>query len=211
MEILESIKDAVIEMDPEKTLGDIGKALEAGAAPLDIVEKGLIPGIEVVGAKFKNFEIFLPEVMMSAKAFKEGFEMVAPKLRESGYEPRGRVVVGAVQGDIHDIGKNIVLALMQGNGYEAHDAGVDVPPQKFVDMVKELKPHVIGMSSLLTTTMSRMRETVELLKKEGLRDSVKVIIGGAPVSAEFAKEIGADGYGEDAGEAVEVVKRLLGK
>ncbi|HPN94696.1 MAG: Methionine synthase [bacterium ADurb.Bin236] len=209
MSLLEKIKDSIIEMEPELTVELTQSALAEGIAPMEIVAGGLISGIEIVGVKFKNDEVFLPEVMMSAKAFKDGFAAVSPKLKDSGYEPKGRVLIGSVKGDIHDIGKNIVIALLQGNGYEVHDAGVDAPPERFVDMVREIKPNVVGMSALLTTTMAFMRDTVSALKEAGLRDSLKIIVGGAPVSADFAKEIGADGYGEDAGEAVDLVKSLL--
>jgi 5-methyltetrahydrofolate--homocysteine methyltransferase len=209
MGIFEDIKNAIIEMDPALTVKLTRKALEDGLNPMEVVGKGLISGIEIIGEMFKNDEIFLPEVMMSARAFKDGFEVVAPKLKDSGYEPKGRVVVGSVKGDVHDIGKNIVLALLQGNGYEVFDAGTDTTPEKFVAMARDLKANAVGMSSLLTTSMSVMKDTIEALKAAGLRDSVKVIIGGAPVSAEFANDIGADGYGEDAGEAVVLLKRLL--
>lgn len=211
MAILEDIKSALLDYEPEKVVELTSEALSQDVAPNEIIDIGLIPGIEIIGEKFKDFEIFLPEVMMAAKAFKAAFELISPKLKESGYEPRGRVLVGSVEGDIHDIGKNIVLAMLQGNGYEVHDAGVDVTPARFIELARELKPNVIGMSALLTTTMTKMKDTVEALKASGLRDSVKVIIGGAPASEDYASEIGADGYGEDASEAVGLVKALLGK
>lgn len=211
MSVYEEISEAIDNMDIDLTVELVQKAIEGGEAAMDIVEKGLIAGIEVVGEKFKSFEYFLPEVIMAAKAFKSGFEVIAPKLLDSGYEPKGRVLMGTVLGDNHDIGKNIVLALLQGNGYEVHDAGVDITPEKFVELVREIKPNVVGMSALLTTTMANMRETVSALKSAGLRESVKVIIGGSCVSGEFADTIGADGYGEDATDAVALVNRLLGK
>lgn len=209
MSTLIKIKNSVIEMEPETTVKLISNALNDGIPPMEIIQKGLIAGIEVVGAKFKADELFLPEVMASAKAFKDGFEILSPLLKDTGYKPKGRIVMGSVQGDIHDIGKNIIIALFQGNGYEVHDAGVDVPPEKFVKMVKELKPNVIGMSSLLTTTMAKMDDTVKALNGAGIRNAVKVIIGGAPVSKSYADEIGADGYGDDVAEAVELVNNMI--
>ncbi|HOX29324.1 MAG TPA: corrinoid protein [bacterium] len=209
MNLLEDIKNAIDNMEPELTAELVGKAEESGIAPMDIVEKGLIPGIQIVGEKFKSFEYFLPEVIMAAKAFKTGFEIILPKLLEAGYEPKGKILIGTVAGDNHDIGKNIVIALLRGNGYDVHDAGVDVPPDKFVQLVREVKPDVIGMSALLTTTMAQMRDTISAIQKAGLRDSVKIIVGGSCLSSEFALKIGADGYGEDAPEAVALVEKLL--
>lgn len=211
MSLFETLKNAVINMEVEEAEALVRKGLDDGLAPLDIVNKGLIAGIEVVGEKFRDFEYFLPEVITAANAFKAGFAAVAPRLKDSGYKPKGRILIGTVRGDNHDIGKNIVLALLQGNGYEVSDAGVDVPPERFVQLVRETKPDVVGMSALLTTTMARMRETVEALTSAGLRDSVKVIVGGSCVSSEFAAGIGADGYGDDAAAAVKLVGELLGK
>jgi len=209
MTFMEEIKNSVIDMDDAGIEGLVRKALEGGAGPLDIVNGGLIAGIEIVGDRFRNFEVFLPEVILASKAFKAGFAVVAPMLKDTGYEPKGRVLIGSVEGDSHDIGKNIVMALLQGNGYEVHDAGVDVPADKFVTMALELNANVIGMSSLLTSTMAKMKDTVAALEAAGLRGRVKVIVGGAPVSREYADSIGADGYGEDASEAVRLVGRLL--
>lgn len=209
MSLFEDLKNSIIDMDPDRSVALTQQAIDGGTAPLDIVNKGLIAGIEIVGEKFKNFEFFLPEVMMAAKAFKSAFELVQPLLVESGYEPKGIILVGTVAGDNHDIGKNIVLALLQGNGYEVHDAGVDVSPERFVELVREIKPNVLGMSALLTTTMANMRETIAALTEAGLRGSVKVIIGGSCVNPEFAQKINADGYSEDAADAVKLVDSLL--
>jgi 5-methyltetrahydrofolate--homocysteine methyltransferase len=205
----EALKNSVIDMDPDRAVELTQSAVAEGVAPLDIVNTALIPGIDVVGQKFRDFEYFLPEVIMAAKAFKAAFEVILPQLNEAGYEPKGRVLIGTVSGDNHDIGKNIVIALLQGSGYEVHDAGVDVSAQRFVELVRDIKPHVVGMSALLTTTMAVMRDTIAELSGAGLRDSVKVIVGGSCVNPEFAQKIGADGYGEDASEAVKLVDRLL--
>jgi len=208
MDLFAQLKDSIIEMDSKKTLDLTEKAIEEGLDPMDILDKGLVPGIEVVGEQFKIGELFLPEVMASAKAFKNAFEILSSKLKNSNYEPRARVILGSVEGDIHDIGKNIVVALLQGNGYEVHDAGVSVSPQKFVEMARDLKPNAIGMSALLTTTMAKMEDTVKALEEAGLRDSIKVIIGGSCVSEDFAKQIGADAFGQDATEAVNIMKNI---
>ncbi|MFA6448364.1 MAG: corrinoid protein [bacterium] len=211
MAILEDIKNAIIEMEPDLAVELVGKAMSDGIPAMEIVSGGLIPGIGVVGEKFKSFEYFLPEVIVAANAFKDSFALLLPALDASGYEPKGRILIGTVAGDNHDIGKNIVIALLRGNGYEVEDAGVDVGPERFVELVKERKPNVVGMSALLTTTMASMRETVVALKSAGVRDGVKVIIGGSCVSDEFSKNIGADGYAEDAADAVTLVGALLGK
>ena len=209
MSLFDDLKQCIIDMDPDRAVELVNQSLGQGDPPMDIVDKGLIPGIDVVGKKFKNFEYFLPEVMMAANAFKAGFELVLPHLLDSGYEPKGRVLIGTVEGDNHDIGKNIVIALLQGNGYEVVDAGVDVSPARFVELVNEHRPNVLGMSALLTTTMANMRETVNALTEQGMRDQVKVMIGGSCVNPEFAEKIGADGYGEDATDAVSLVERLV--
>ena len=211
MAILDDIKNAIIEMEPELAVELVGKALNDGIPALDIVNGGLIPGIGVVGERFKSFEYFLPEVIVAANAFKDSFALLMPALDAGGYEPKGRILIGTVAGDNHDIGKNIVIALLRGNGYEVEDAGVDIAPAQFVEMVREKKPNVVGMSALLTTTMANMRETVGALKDAGLRDGLKIIIGGSCVSDEFAKNIGADGYAEDAADAVALVNGLLGR
>jgi len=208
MELFEKIKDSIIEMDEDKAGELVRKALADGIPPMDILGKGLVAGIEIVGERFKADELFLPEVMASAKAFKKGFELISPRLKETNYTPRARVLIGSVEGDIHDIGKNIVISLLQGNGYEVYDAGVDVSPSKFVELAQQLKPNILGMSALLTTTMAKMQDTVKSLEEAGLRGSIKVIVGGSCVSAEFAAQISADAYGENAGDAVGIVKNL---
>jgi 5-methyltetrahydrofolate--homocysteine methyltransferase len=209
LELLSKLKEAVIAMEPGPARELTEQALQAGLSPLEILRQGLIAGLEVVGEKFKNDEIFLPEVMISAKAFQEGFHLLEPRLKAGDYKPRGKILIGTVKGDVHDIGKNIVAVLLQGNGFEVVDAGADVPVARFLQLSREFKPDVIGLSALLTTTMPAMKQVVEELKKAGLRDRVKVMIGGAPVTQEYAEQIGADGYGEDAQAGVILVKQWL--
>jgi 5-methyltetrahydrofolate--homocysteine methyltransferase len=208
-ELSSKIKEAVINMEPDLARELTGQALQAGLSPLEILHQGLIAGLEVVGVKFKNDEIFLPEVMISAKAFQDAFHLIEPRLKAGNYQPKGRVLIGTVAGDVHDIGKNIVAVLLKGNGFEVMDAGADVPVARFRQLAGEFKPDVIGLSALLTTTMPVMKQVIEELKKAGLREQVKVIIGGAPVTKEYAEQIGADGYGEDAQAGVMMVKSWL--
>jgi 5-methyltetrahydrofolate--homocysteine methyltransferase len=167
--------------------------------------------MNIVSVKFKNNECFIPEVLVSAKAMNQGLERLKPQLAAAKVEPRGKVVIGSIQGDLHDIGKNIVGMLLQGAGYEIIDLGADVPVQKFVDAAKERQADVVGMSSLLTTTMVNMHSVVSGLEGAGIRPDVKVIIGGAPVTPAFAEQIGADGYAPDAASAIDLVDGLLGK
>ena len=208
-ELPAKIREAVIAMEPDLARELTQQALAANLLPMDILRQGLIAGLEVVGVKFKNDEIFLPEVMISAKAFQDAFNLLEPRLKAGNYKPRGRILIGTVKGDMHDIGKNIVAVLLKGNGYEILDAGADVPVARFLQLAREFKPDVIGLSALLTTTMPVMKQVIEELKKAGLRGQVKVIIGGAPLTKEYAQQIGADGYGEDAQAGVMLVKEWL--
>lgn len=183
--------------------------VQAGEAPLDIINKGLVAGMTEVGSLFKDGKMFVPEVLMSAKAMQEGIKIVKPLLSSGDIKSSGKVVLATVQGDLHDIGKGLVLIMLESNGFEVIDAGKDVSPEKLIELVKEHKPDIIGMSAMLTTTMLAMKSTIELLKEEGLRDKVKVIVGGAPLSDDFANEITADGYSPDALSAVGLCKELL--
>lgn len=176
----------------------------------DILNDGLIAVMNIVGQKFKSCEIFVPEVLKAARAMKGGIELIRPLFEKLEVESLGKVVIGTVKGDLHDIGKNLVAMMLEGAGFDVIDLGVDVPPEKFVENAKANKVKFCMMSALLTTTMPFMKETIESLKKEGLGGKVKVIVGGAPVTEKFAKDIGADGYGSNAAEAVDVVKKLLG-
>ena len=182
--------------------------LNAGATPLDIVEKGLVPGMAIVGEKFKNNQIFVPEILLAARAMKEAMALLEPLLARAGIKPKYTAVIGTVQGDLHDIGKNLVAMMWKGANFGVVDLGTNVPPEKFVAAAREHNAQIIGLSALLTTTMLAMKTTVRAIRGAGL-NSVKIIVGGAPITQEFAREIGADGYGSDAATAVEVVRQLV--
>jgi corrinoid protein of di/trimethylamine methyltransferase len=209
-DLYETILEAVIEGKAK----DIGKltqqALSRGAAPQDVLDQGLLPGMDYVGQQFKAGEMFIPEVLMAAKAMSAAMEILRPLLTQSGASGRGKVVIGTVQGDLHSIGKSLVSMMLEGAGFQVIDLGIDVPSQNFVKAVIEHRPQILGMSALLTTTMPRMGETIQALQEAGVRDQVKVIVGGAPVSKEFAEAIGADAHASNAGVAVDVVKALAG-
>lgn len=184
------------------------EALAEGVTPEEIINTSLIPGMEVVGEKFKENEIFLPEVMLAARAVQAGLRILKPMLAGERLGTVGRVVIGTVRGDHHDIGKNLVGMMLEGAGFDLIDLGTDVAPESFVQAVREYQPDLVGLSALLTTTMPMMKATIEALVSAGLRDKVRVMVGGAPVTAEFAERIGADGYSPDAGSAVELAKSL---
>lgn len=209
-ELIKSVLEAVVDGDVEDVTEFTEKAVAAGVKPLEILNEGLVKGIEVVGERFAEGEYFLPDLILGAKAMDAGISVIEPLLTSEKRDFLGSVLMGTVEGDLHDIGKNIVIMMLKSNGFEVHDLGVDVPSKVFVDKVKELKPQVIGISALLTTTVNKQKEIIELLQEEGLRDQVKVIIGGAPINQAWADKIGADGYGEDALSAVALCKKLLG-
>jgi len=186
------------------------EALDKGIAPEMILSDALVAGMDVVGEKFRRDELFMPEVLIAAKAMQAAMAVLRPKLVETGAKTAGSIVIGTIQGDLHDIGKNLVGMLFEGAGYQVIDLGVDVAPNRFVESVKANKPDFIGMSALLTTTMPRMKEVVESLVEAGLRERVKVMVGGAPVTEQFARDIGADGYAPDAASAVEKARTLKG-
>jgi 5-methyltetrahydrofolate--homocysteine methyltransferase len=186
----------------------INKALASDTSVEDIINNGLTKGMEIVGQKFETGEFFIPDMLASAEAVGAAMEILEPHLAKSGIKPKGKIVVATVKGDLHDIGKNIVSILLRGSGYTVKDLGNDIEPQAIVDAVREEKPQFLGLSALLTSTMVQMRDTIQALIESGLRETVKVIIGGAPVSAEFAQSIGADGYGADGFQALTVVESL---
>lgn len=186
------------------------KALDEGVAPGEILNEGLIKGMNVVGERFKNNEFYVPEVLIAARAMHAGMDILKPKLVESGVEPIGRVLLGTVKGDLHDIGKNLVAMMLEGAGFEVIDLGIDVPPEKFAQAVNEHGGDVVAMSALLTTTMTQMKTTLEALEEAGVKSKVKTLIGGAPVTQNYADEIGADGYARDAASAADKAKELLG-
>ncbi|NPV53952.1 MAG: corrinoid protein [Firmicutes bacterium] len=206
---LQELQDAVISGNAPKTKELTEQALKENVDPVVIVKEWLIPGMGIVGDRFKRNEIYVPEMLIAARAMYAALDVLRPILAETDMEPVGKVVIGTVKGDLHDIGKNLVKMMLEGAGFEVVDLGIDVAPQKFVDAVKEHKPNHVAMSALLTTTMPSMKETIEALKAAGLRERVRVMIGGAPVTDKYANEIGADGYAPDASSAVDLAKRLL--
>lgn len=208
-EVLAQIARAVWEGDAEGARRLCQEAVDAGLTVSEITSGGLIAGMMVVAERFKNRQIFVPEVLVAARAMQFGLDVLAPHVTGEQLEPRGRVVLGTVAGDLHDIGKNLVGMMMRGAGLEVVDLGVDVPPEKFVAAVREHCPHIVGLSALLTTTMPVMKETIDALQAAGLRERVKVLVGGAPVSAEYAARIGADGYAPDAATATELALSLI--
>jgi len=204
--ILEEVAQAVESGEEEDVKKKVQEALDEGGTALDIIDNGLMKGMETVGNKFADGEMFIPEVMIAAQALQVGIDIVKPHLLEGQRSFTGKVILGTVAGDIHDLGKNLVKMMLTANGFEVIDLGVDVPVNKFVDSVKENQPDILGMSALLTTTMPEMGRVVEALKENGLRDNVRVIVGGAPVNEEYAEKAGADLYAENALEAVDLLK-----
>ncbi len=210
--IFEEMAQAVIDGLPDKARALAHDAIQAGIDPLEAIERGFKAGMDVVGDGFAKGELFIPDLMMSGEAMKAAIAALEPELmkRKQQRQVLGRVVIGTVQGDIHEIGKTLVATMLAASGFEVHDLGVDVSPQRFVDMVRQVDANVVGLSALLTTTLLNQETVILTLKEAGLRDKVKVIVGGVPASPEWAEEIGADGYAENATEAVEVVKRMVG-
>lgn len=207
--ILQDIKDALMKGDRAKVSEFTKSALESGIAVKDILDKGLVAGMEIIGGKFKANEIFIPEVLISAKAMHAGMSLLEPHFVKCGIKPVGKVVIGTVKGDLHDIGKNIVSMMFKGACFEVTDLGIDVPVEKFVEAIRKEPIDVIAMSSLLTTSMNAMRDTVIALANSGLRDKVRIMVGGAPITQDFADSIGADAYAKDAASAVDKAKEIL--
>jgi len=204
---LKALADAVINGDQNTALEITKAALKEGTAAKDVLDNGLIAGMDTVGALFKKNEIYIPEVLIAARAMKMAMEVLEPELVKAGVEPVGKLLIGTVQGDLHDIGKNLVAMMLKGAGFQVIDLGVDVRPEKFVEQVKAANAQLIGMSALLTTTMPGMEKTIKALKNAGI--PVKVMIGGAPVTQDYADRIGADGYAPDAASAVDLAKSLV--
>lgn len=209
MATYDALKDAVIKGDGEAVKAQTSKALEEGSEPRDILANGLIAGMEIVGEEMESGEMFLPEVLACAGAMHRGLDIVKPLLAAAGDEGLGKVVIGTVEGDIHDIGKRIVGLVLEGNGFLVTDLGTQVNAETFAQAIKEHNPGILGMSALLTTTMPNMKKTIDLLTEMGLRDKIKIIVGGAPITEEFAKSIGADGYAPDAGSATRWAKQVV--
>ena len=207
---LQEISAALIDGDDELVDELTHEQLDAGVTALEIMDDGLIAGMAIVGIKFRDNVIFVPEVLACARAMKAGMAHIEPILSASGIEPVGKVVIGTVKGDLHDIGKNLVIMMLRGSGFEVVDLGVDVSPDDFIDAIESHRPAVVGMSALLTTTMPNMGKTIDAFVDADLRDRVKVMLGGAPVTQEFAEDMGADAYGKDAMAAVALAKGLIG-
>jgi 5-methyltetrahydrofolate--homocysteine methyltransferase len=206
---LEAIYEAVLKGDAGTTEAEVKATLEAGTPPEDVLYKACIPAMEEVGRLFEEGEKFVPEMLISARAMQTAMGLLKPLLLQADIQTLGTVVVGTVAGDLHDIGKNLVGMMLEGSGFEVIDLGTDVGPQAFVNAVREHEPQVIGMSALLTTTMPSMGATIEALKEAGLRENVKVMIGGAPITQDFANKIGADGFAPDASSASRTAKQLV--
>jgi 5-methyltetrahydrofolate--homocysteine methyltransferase len=209
VDILSEINARLYEGDEDQIAQLVKAGLEQGMSPLSILDGGLVAGMDRVGKDFKSGILYVPEVLVAARAMQAGMNILRPLLSEAKIASPGKVVIGTVKGDLHDIGKNLVRMMLEGAGYEVIDLGNNVSPQSFVEAVRTHAPDLVGLSALLTTTMPQMKETTAALQKAGLRDSVKVIIGGAPVTAEYATAIGADAYAQDAAVAVETARNLI--
>ncbi len=206
---LQKIFDNVLEGDMGTVKVNVQAAVDAGVEAEAILKQGLIPAMGEVGRLFEEGEYFVPEMLIAARAMQAGLEIIKPMLIASGVEPLGKVAIGTVQGDLHDIGKNLVAMMMEGAGFEIYDLGVDVPANNFIQAVKDNQVHILALSALLTTTMPNMQAVIAQLQDAGLREQVKVLIGGAPVTQEYAAEIGADGYAADASQAASLAKSLM--
>jgi len=208
-EILQKIASNLYDGEDEAVAELVQQALDQGMEPQDILAGGLIAGMDEVGKDFKAGDLFVPEVLIAARAMHAGMGVLRPLLAESDASSAGKLIIGTVEGDLHDIGKNLVKMMIEGAGFETVDLGTDVKPDGFVEAVREHQPKVVGMSALLTTTMVNMKATIEALEEAGLRESVKIMVGGAPVTAAFAEEIGADAYAPDAASAVDVARGFV--
>lgn len=204
---LKGIAEAIIKGDRDTTKAKVEEAIKEKVPPEQILSEGLTAGMSVIGARFKKNEVYVPEVLIAARAMKAGMELLQPLLSEAGIEPEGKVVLGTVKGDLHDIGKNLVRMMLQGGGFEVIDCGIDVAADKYIEVIKESGAKILAMSALLTTTMPQMAEVVKAIKEAGIGE-VKTMIGGAPVTQAYADEIGADGYAADAASAVDKAREL---
>jgi 5-methyltetrahydrofolate--homocysteine methyltransferase len=211
-ELLTEITSSLVECEEPDLVAELSQqALDQGEEPLAIINQGLVPGMEIVGEKFQTGEYFLPHMIIAANAMQQAMGLLQPELlaRQQSVERQGVFVIGSVQGDIHEIGKSLIATMMLASGFQVHDLGVDVAPETFVEKVQETDADLVGLSALLTTTMTGQRDVLEALQEAGIRDRVKVMVGGAPVTEEWAASIGADGYAEDVVSAVELAKHLL--
>jgi 5-methyltetrahydrofolate--homocysteine methyltransferase len=201
--------DAILNGDDKLALQLINDALKDEADPAELINRGMIPAMDEVGRLFEAQEYYIPEMLLAGRAMKAALEPLRPLLAARGTQPTGRIVLGTVKGDLHDIGKNLVGSMLEGAGFEVFDLGIDVPPEKFVETIGSKHPHILALSALLTVTMPEMKKVIDALSQAGVRDQVKVLIGGAPVTQSYADQIGADGYGENAGSAVSAARALM--
>ena len=212
-ELLAQITNSLVDGDPDGTVAGTTQAIAAGIEPLVIIEQGLVPGMRIVGERYASGEYFLPNLIVSANGMKQAMALLDPELKARRQELKsaGTVVIGTVRGDIHEIGKSLVATMLAANGFDVHDLGVDVPVDAFVARVREAGANLVGLSALLTTTMHGQRDVIDALAKAGLRDRVKVMVGGAPVTRKWADDIGADGWAQDAVAAVDLASRLVAR
>jgi corrinoid protein of di/trimethylamine methyltransferase len=206
---MSDLYDAILNGNAPAAAEAARKALEGGAVALDLVQGHMVPAMDEVGRRFECEDYFVPELLLAARAMKSALALIRPHLASSGAQPAGRVVIGTVKGDLHDIGKNIVASMLEGGGFEITDLGADVAPEKFVDAVRASRANLVCLSALLTVTMPSMKTTIEALSAAGLRGQAKIMVGGAPVTQRYADEIGADGYGENAAVAVALARKLV--
>jgi corrinoid protein of di/trimethylamine methyltransferase len=212
-ELFSQLTNSLVEGDPDAAFDLTKQAIEAGLEPMAIIQDGLMPGMNIVGEKFASGEYFLPDLIIAADGMQKAMDLLEPELRarQQVLESAGTVLLGTVKGDIHEIGKSLVGTMLSANGFKVYDLGVDVPTQNFIDKTKEVQANIVGLSALLTTTMTVQKEVIQALTEAGLREQVKVMVGGAPVTRSWADEIGADGYAEDAMGAVQVARQMMGK
>ncbi len=208
---LKKLYNAVLDGDQKTAVAVTQEALAEGCAPMTLITDHMVPAMDEVGRRFECEDYFVPELLLSARAMKGSLELLRPLLAASGVEPAARVAIGTVKGDLHDIGKNLVASMLEGGGFEVIDLGADVPPEKFIEAIRDKRVTIVALSALLTVTMPAMRSTIEALKQAGVRNNVKVMVGGAPVTPQFADEIGADGYSDNASAAVGLARRLAVK
>jgi len=211
MALNKDIYEAILNGNAKRALEATQAALAAGTEPTAIIQDSMVPAMDEVGKLYQCEEYFVPELLLAGRAMKNAMELLKPLLTASGHKMAVRILIGTVKGDLHDIGKNIVASMLEGSGFEVIDLGTDVTPEKFVDAVRERNPHVVCLSALLTVTMPAMKSTIDALENAGVRAGVKVLVGGAPVTSQYAHEIGADGYSDNASGAVSLVKELVGQ
>jgi corrinoid protein of di/trimethylamine methyltransferase len=207
---LQKLYDAVLNGDAKTAVEITKAAITEKTDPLQLIASTMVPAMDEVGKRYEEEEYFVPELLLSARAMKGAMELLRPLLAERGARPTGTVAIGTVKGDLHDIGKNLVASLLEGGGFEVIDLGADVPPEKFIEAIRNQGAQIVCLSALLTVTMPSMKTTIEALKQAGLREQVKVLVGGAPVTQQYANDIGADGYGESASNAVALARRMVG-